>query len=382
MGCSLTSYGFNGEGIRNVDLTPPVINRVWIQGEVYETDTIASELSTIPLPFGKNFVVIEFISINYTIQDKLVYSYKLEGVDSTWVFSGNQRIASYANLGPGTYPIKLRVSDDGLNWVNNSRKVNVVVTPPVWAKWWFQIMVIVFILSLLWTLYQIRINAAVRKVLQIAEIRRKESESLRVMMAQDFHDEMGNKLASIIVLVSTLQMLIKDKNNEIQKALTRIETSSKQLFDGTKSFIWSINPKSDRLEEIISYISNFGGELFENTNICFKVKKEISDSELRIELPVGYSRQLFFIFKEAMTNSLVHAKANEVRLVFSTKMHKDYITITYEDDGIGVTDQQLKSSRGLSNMRSRAKRIKYELKFFHNLKGGFGVQLEGEIPKT
>lgn len=379
---SYVSYASNARKLDQYELTPPVINRVWIEGKAYETDTIASELSTIPLPFGKNFFVIEFISINYKIPDKLIYSYKLEGVDSTWVFNGNQRIASYANLGPGTYPIKLRVSSDGINWVNNINNVNVVVTPPVWAKSWFQVIVIAFILSLLWALYQIRINAAVKRVLQIAEIRRKESESLRVMMAQDFHDEMGNKLASIIVLVSTLQMLIKDKNNEIQKALTRIETSSKQLFDGTKSFIWSINPQSDKLEEIISYISNFGGELFEHTNICFKVKQEILEPELKIELPVGYSRQVFFIFKEAMTNSLVHSGGSEASLIFSTQRKKNHLTIIYEDDGSGLTEEQLKSSRGLSNMKGRAKRIKYELTFFHNLKGGLGVQLEGEIPKT
>lgn len=364
------------------ELTPPVINRVWIQGEAYESDTLASKLSTIPLPFGKNFFVIEFISITYNSNDKLIYSYQLEGIDSTWIFSGDQRTASYANLGPGKYPVKLRVSRDGINWVDNIQKVDVIVTPPVWAKWWFQVIVILFILALLWTLYQIRINAAVKRVLQIAEIRRKEAESLRIMMAQDFHDEMGNKLASIIVLVSTLQMLIKDKNNEIQKALSRIESASKQLFDGTKSFIWSINPKSDKLEEIISYISNFGGELFEHTNIHFKVENEITKSDLEIELPIGYSRQLFFILKEAMTNCLVHSKAENAKLTFSTKRMKNHLTIIFEDDGRGLSEDQLKSSRGLSNMRSRSKRINYNLNFFHNLKGGLGVKVDGEIPKT
>ncbi|MCB0506616.1 MAG: hypothetical protein KDC58_14095, partial [Cyclobacteriaceae bacterium] len=175
--------------------------------------------------------MVEFISINYNLEEKLSYSYKLKGVDSTWVFSGDQRRASYANLGPGTYPLKIRVSNDGINWVYCNQNISVLVTPPFWAKWWFNVGVILFVFSLLWVIYQVRINTAIKRALDIADIRRKEAESLRVMMAQDFHDEMGNKLASIIVLVSTLQMLIKDKDKEIQKALIRIETASKQLFD-------------------------------------------------------------------------------------------------------------------------------------------------------
>ena len=375
-----TSYA--AQNIKKADPTPPILNRVWVQGEVYAADTVPGKLNEIPLPYGKNFFTIEFISINYNQNEKLSYSYMLEGIDSTWVFSGDQRRVSYANLGPGTYPFRVKVSNDGINWVYNHQKINVVVTPPFWAKWWFSISVIFFVFTLLWAIYQLRVNAAIKRALEIANIRRKESESLRLMMAQDFHDEMGNKLASIIVLVSTLQMLIKDKNNEIQKALTRIETASKQLFDGTKSFIWSINPKSDKLSEIINYICNFGTELFDNTSIEFEVKKGIPANLIKTKLPVGYSRQLFFIFKEAMTNSLMHSKCTQAQLIFSVDIKTNKLKIDFEDNGKGLSQDQLMSSRGITNMKTRARRINYDLTFFHNLNGGLGVHIEGEFPKT
>lgn len=362
--------------------TPPVVNQVWVQGERYTTDTLPSQLSIIPLPFGKNFFVVEFISINYESTQKLTYGYKLEGVDSTWHYSGDQRRASYANLNPGQYPLKIRVSDDGRNWVYNQQEINVLVTPPFWARWWFNIGVILLVFAILWVTYQLRVNAAIKRALEIAEIRGKETESLRVMMAQDFHDEMGNKLASIIVLVSTLQMLIKDSNNEIQKALNRIEVSSKQLFDGTKSFIWSINPRSDQLDEIMTYICNFGAELFENTPITFKVVKDVPENTLKMKLPVGYSRQLFFIFKEAMTNCLVHSGASRSELSFFVDAKQGTIRIVFEDNGNGAKEEHLMSNRGITNMKTRAMRIGYRLTFFHNLEGGLGVQVDGDFPKS
>lgn len=385
---SLSSISFSGNGneLSDVDkfvsdLNPPHLNRIWIQGEPFKSDTAISSISTISLPYGTNFFTVEFISINYNNQHKLQYGHQLVGIDSNWVYSGNQRRASYANLGPGIYPLKIKVSSDGLHWVQNTQLVNVIVTPPFWSGWWYQIIVVLFVFFLIWVIYKVRVNVAINQVLEIAEIRKKESESLRLTMAQDFHDEMGNKLASIIVLVSTLQLLIKDKSTEVQKALFRIEKASKQLFDGTKSFIWSINPESDRISEIVSYINNFGAELFEHTPIKFSVEDHILTIDKEVQLTVGYSRQLFFIMKEAMTNALVHSKAKNIKLSYSVE-NTNVFCISLEDDGNGVSNEQLNSSRGLNNMKSRAGKIKYNLLFFHNPGGGFGVRIEGEIRKT
>ncbi len=364
------------------DLNPPHLNRIWIQGVPYKSDSAVSSISTISLPYGKNFFTVEYISIVYHKQHKLQYGHKLVGIDSSWIYSGNQRRASYANLEPGTYPLRIKVSNDGLHWVQNTQLITVVVTPPFWAVWWYHVLLILFIFFVLGVIYKVRVNAAINQVLEIAEIRKKESESLRLMMAQDFHDEMGNKLASIIVLVSTLQLLIKDKSKEVQQALFRIEKSSKQLFDGTKSFIWSINPKSDQISEVVSYINNFGAELYEHTPITFSVSDHISTRNKELRLAIGYSRQLFFILKEAMTNALVHSKASNIKLCYSMDKVTNVFSISLEDNGNGVSVEQLNSSRGLNNMKVRAARIGYSLLFFHNPDGGFGVRIEGEFPKT
>ena len=364
------------------EINPPQLNRVWIDGAPYKCDTAMSAITTISLPFGENFFTVEFISISYSNQHKLQYAHKLVGIDSNWVYTNNQRRVSYANLGPGAYPFKLRASNNGIDWIENEQKLHIVVTPPFWAVWWYHVSVILFVFFLLAVIYKVRVNAAINQVLEIAEIRKKESESLRLMMAQDFHDEMGNKLASIIVLVSTLQILIKDKSKEVQNSLNKIEKSSKQLFDGTKSFIWSISPNSDQISEAITYINNFGSELFEHTRIEFSVIDTISDEEKGKRLPVGFSRQLFFIVKESMTNALMHSKAEKVQLAYAINHSNNEITISIEDNGVGVNSEQLQSSRGLNNMRTRANRINYNLSYYHNPDGGFGVRIKGEFPKT
>jgi len=77
---------------------------------------------------------------------------------------------------------------------------------------------------------------------------------------------MGNKLASITVLSSSLDLLIKNKSRDVKEILANLEGTAKELFNGTKSFIWSMDPQSDNLREIITYINHFGTQLYDTSN--------------------------------------------------------------------------------------------------------------------
>ena len=83
-----------------------------------------------------------------------------------------------------------------------------------------------------------------------------------------------------------------------------------------------------------------------------------------------------------MTNALVHSNCKNIKLTYSFDKATSIFSISLDDDGIGVSVEQLNSSRGLNNMKNRAKKINYNLSFYHNPNGGFSVRIEGEFPKT
>ncbi len=360
----------------------PVIEEIWMQGKQQNVDSLLSNHEGISLPFDKNYIAIQFNSENETNTRVMQYAYMLEGYDSDWVYTGNQRRAFFANLVPGSYIFKIKSSHDGLHWQLSDTPLQIVVITPFWSFWWFPIIAMLFVMMLLFLIYKLRVNEAINNVLEMEKIRKSETEALRVSMARDFHDEMGNKLASIIVLVSTLELLIKDKTNEIQKALKRIEVDSKSLFSGTKTFIWSIDPKSDSLYEIFNYIIHFGTDLFENTPMDFFVKNQVDDGLAENIMRVGVSRQIFFIFKEAMTNCLVHSKATEINFSFHVDPTSSIFKVTLSDNGLGLDPSLLASPRGLSNMQTRAEKIDCRLSLSNNLEGGLDVTLSGVIPDS
>ena len=97
---------------------------------------------------------------------------------------------------------------------------------------------------------------------------------------------------------------------------------------------------------------------------------------------VGVSRQIFFIFKEAMTNCLVHSKATEINFSFHVDPTSSIFKVTLSDNGLGLDPSLLASPRGLSNMQTRAEKIDCRLSLSNNLEGGLDVTLSGVIPDS
>jgi signal transduction histidine kinase len=188
-----------------------------------------------------------------------------------------------------------------------------------------------------------------------------ELSQLRSSLARDFHDEMGNKLASINILSQSVAFTLNNKNEnpEAIQLLETISTRSKELFDGTKDFIWSIDFKSDYLFELYVYLREFGERFFNEMDINFYSNTNV-DSQTLFVLKSTYGRQLILVSKEIMTNAAKHANCSEV--TFSITVEKHMATISITDNGKGF-DIKNTIKRGLSNIDKRLNQIgaKYQL---------------------
>lgn len=194
-----------------------------------------------------------------------------------------------------------------------------------------------------------------------------EISQLRSSLARDFHDEMGNKLASINILSQSVALSIKpdDSNQEALKLLETISQRSKELFDGTKDFIWSIDFKSDYLFELYVYLREFGERFFNELEINF-----LSDSNLDAQslamLKSTQGRQLILVCKELMTNAAKHSKCAEVNFRIEQKDTK--AKIVFEDNGLGF-DYEKVSKRGLNNITSRLEKLNASFEIDSSSKG-------------
>ena len=201
----------------------------------------------------------------------------------------------------------------------------------------------------------------------------KELEKVRENIAKDFHDGMGNKLARINVLSDYLITNNNLKLDKLKEALKGIKEDSDVLFKETRDFIFSLNTKSDYLEEIVTYISDFGEDFFKSFDIDFYIEKKINTT---CRLPYYWNRQIILIFKEAMTNVAKHSDASEVYLIIL--QDKNLLSISLKDNGKGFEIDKLIKKNGLKNIQQRANKIGANV-FFENKNGFFEVKFEAKI---
>jgi signal transduction histidine kinase len=92
----------------------------------------------IVLNYDQNFFSFEFSALNFILPEKNQYAYQMVGFDKDWIYSGTRRYASYTNLHPGTYTLRLKGSNNDGVWNEQGISIKVVINPPWWLTWWFR----------------------------------------------------------------------------------------------------------------------------------------------------------------------------------------------------------------------------------------------------
>src|SRR5690606_36095032 len=108
----------------------------------------------IELSHNQNFFTFEFASLDFHNPDKNHYAYKMEGFNNDWIYSGNQRFATFTNLDPGNYIFHVKATNSDGVWIQSGISIWVILLPPWWQTWWAYLLYAVFIAIILYSLRQ------------------------------------------------------------------------------------------------------------------------------------------------------------------------------------------------------------------------------------
>lgn len=329
----------------------------WKQHD-YEVSKWTNLPKDLRLKHDDNHIIFHFFGTSLKNPKEVKYQFRLKNLESEWSPVTEKTEAAYTNLPPGKYTFMVRAANSDGIWSQEPASFEFYIDSPFWQKWWFSVFVAgIFILGIKF-FNDYRIRKQVNKLLMVERIRTEEQHNVRKRMARDFHDNMGNQLASITVYVNLISMKLKDSSQDVRDLLENIEKHSKSLFTGTKDFIWSIDPESDEIHELFTYIKDFGEELYLDTHIKFysSILEEIPEQK---NLPSGWSRQIVLIFKEAMTNALKHSGGDKV--FFTMSKVDGVFQIKLKDNGSAKPELRGTKGKGLKNMSDRANQIGAEL---------------------
>ncbi|NUO01338.1 MAG: ATP-binding protein, partial [Saprospiraceae bacterium] len=340
-----------------------------------------------PIPVGlrlghrQNHLTFEFTCVPIADPGTVKFRYQLMGLDEQVSATTANRYVVYPDLPPGKYEFKVWAGDDDSGFVTEPATMAFEIIPPFYQVAWFQFLVVGILIGIGALIQYVRARWKAQRELEIERLRKEEQDKVRRRVAEDFHDELGNKLTRISVLTEVLQAKLNGTAPEIGKIIGQMRENSAALYSGTKDILWSLHPDSDNLYEILKRLSDFGTELFEDTETEFSAQGLDEETLNRYRLPMDYSRNLMMIFKEALHNALKHAHPRQVDM--SIELTGEQMVIVLKDNGEGF-DQTAspRKGQGLGNMQIRARRINAQLTVRSAVHQGTSVELRFDIPES
>ena len=329
----------------------------------------------------QNHLTFEFTCVPIADPGTVKFRYQLMGLDEQVSATTANRYVVYPDLPPGKYEFKVWAGDDDTGFVTEPATMAFEIIPPFYQKEWFQLLVVGVLIGIGALIQYVRARWKTQRELEMERLRKDEQDKVRRRVAEDFHDELGNKLTRISVLTEVLQAKLNGTTPEIKKIIGQMRENSAALYSGTKDILWSLHPDSDNLYEILKRLSDFGTELFEDTETEFAARGLDEETLTPYRLPMDYSRNLMMIFKEALHNTLKHAHARQVNMTI--ELTGEQIAITLEDNGQGFDQAALpRKGQGLGNMQIRARRIHAHLEVQSAPLEGTKVALRFDMPEA
>jgi signal transduction histidine kinase len=272
--------------------------------------------------------------------------------------------------------------DGGNGWIFSDMAIATsfddFVVVRFWQTWWFITLASLVVL--------VSVSATVRGVeknkyqhqLQLAE-QASALERERARIAQDLHDDLGSSLTRISLL-SGLIRADRHHPGQVEAHAAKLMQSADQTVRALEEIVWAVRPGSDSLQSLVDYIAHFASELFEGTST--RCRLDLPHDLPARPLPPDVRHNIFLIVKEALTNTLKHAAANEVNV--QAKVAADFLEIVVHDNGKGSAPSasRLEGQRhGLENMRRRATDIGGKLDAQFSPGKGTRIQLTLPLPK-
>jgi signal transduction histidine kinase/ligand-binding sensor domain-containing protein/DNA-binding response OmpR family regulator len=334
---------FTGLQILNKNVEPGqlVNNRILLQKSI-------SQLESIDLRYEENVFSIEFASLDFGHGRRDKYAYMLKGFNTEWLYAdASQRRATYTNLDPGHYDLKVKVLSNNGVW-SEEKNLRINIAPPFWRSPVAYITYALLILGLVVlirriTLERIRMRYEVKQQRREAE-RAHAIEQLKTKFFTNVSHEFRTPLSLII---TPLDRIIKQTTDEDQKKqLNLVQRNAKRLLNLVNQLLdfRKMEVQEVKLHPAIGDIVRFSAEITHSfSDIAEKKKIQFSFSSNVESLEIYFDKdKIEKILFNLLSNAFKYTPDNGIvslHLVYTSPVNNDgegTLAIEVKDTGIGI----------------------------------------------
>jgi signal transduction histidine kinase len=211
---------------------------------------------------------------------------------------------------------------------------------------------------------------------QLAE-RWREIEQERSRVAHDLHDDLGAGLTEVNMLCSLVKSPTTS-TEEKSRYLDELRATAGRMVTSLDEIVWAVNPRNDSMASLASYFGSYAQRLLDLAGVScgLDVAEDLPDHPLDPK----FRQELFFAFKEALTNVVRHATATQVWVRISVL--NGQLTVVLADNGRGFDlGERRAGDDGVANMTDRLKSLGGDCNITSSPQKGTTVRFQAPLPK-
>ena len=322
-----------------------------------------SETTNLVLRYDQNVFSLEFAALDFVNNTNTLYSYYLEGFDKGWNEPGNSRTATYTNLNPGEYLLRVKKIAQGNPPTENELTLSITILPPFWMTRWFRSLILLMIVFLGYALVRFIINREkIKNELVFEKTKAKDLHELDMLKLRLFTNISHEIRTPLTLILGPLEKLISQNvpADEIQPHLALIYRNTQQLDRLINQLLdfRKLETGNLRLElianDIVSLVSNIVHSFDE---YALEKKITLEYHSLKKKLVALFDPdKVETIINNLISNALKYTPEGgtvsvHLSLVFSgddensfsNTTEKRYIEITVKDSGKGISQNNLEN---------------------------------------
>jgi signal transduction histidine kinase len=207
--------------------------------------------------------------------------------------------------------------------------------------------------------------------------RRREMEQERARVAHDLHDDLGAGLTEVNMLTA----LVKSQTTsppEKERYLTELTETARRMVTSLDEIVWAVNSRNDTIASLASYFGSYAQRLLDLAGVACGL--DIDEELPEHPLDPKFRQEVFFAFKEALTNVVRHARATQVWLRISVRNGRLAVAVADNGRGFDLTARHA-GSNGLASMKERLNRLGGECEMESVAGKGTTVRFTAPLPE-
>lgn len=319
----------------------PFVNSIYmLNGTLESKQYLTADLRWLTIPANHKIIEFNFSFPDFYYPEKVIYAYKIEGLDNIWNNLGGLNVLRLTSLPEGKYKLFVRAAGSDGIWQNMAKPIVLEVEGYFYTKWWFFLLIVMFLILLVGLYYKIKINQL------------KKLYDLRMQISSDLHDEVGSILTAVGMQAELLQHSVAGSNHE---GLKQISETSRQAVSNMRDVVWSIDSRNDHAINLLDRMHEYLSLMFDQSPVNYHFIKDIYQRKDALDLVTR--QNTYLIFKEAINNIAKHS--NPKHIYINLIITNRNLVLSIANDGLPCGEKR--DGMGLQNMQMRAEKMNAKL---------------------